>query len=170
MNEVWVGKHRSSNAMFVFEPVLEGRAVLIYSSLKGELLQCSKDQAQIIRNSCLPVSEAVHAELIISYRVCMDRYDTEQKEQLRVKAADLEKKTRLVFERLRERHRLFLLNKGKEYKGIQRASTYRSSGCWFCKSYINNFTRLECLSCRGIICSCGACLCGWSPLLPRSSE
>ena len=36
----------------------------------------------------------------------------------------------------------------------------RETHCWRCKEPLDSRTYSECLSCRGIICSCGACLCG----------
>jgi hypothetical protein len=38
----------------------------------------------------------------------------------------------------------------------------RKTGCYNCKYPIDNFTHLECSSCKWIICpNCGSCGCGW---------
>ena len=33
--------------------------------------------------------------------------------------------------------------------------------CWGCRKPLDAGMRLRCYTCSGIVCSCGACLCGW---------
>jgi len=47
-------------------------------------------------------------------------------------------------------------NEGKNnYKEVKKRH------CWNCKEDINSQQYDTCDSCRGIVCSCGACFCGW---------
>jgi hypothetical protein len=54
-------------------------------------------------------------------------------------------------------------------RGLPLASTRRSSGrlrrvthCYNCKSNLDNAVDVECEACGWIICSCGACGCGYT--------
>lgn len=40
----------------------------------------------------------------------------------------------------------------------------RHTQCWRCHQPIDNLRMLECDSCKGIVCGCGECLCGWTPI------
>lgn len=42
------------------------------------------------------------------------------------------------------------------------SSEVRSTHCWNCQHGISTLSNMECDACRGIICSCGACLCGYA--------
>lgn len=72
--------------------------------------------------------------------------------------------------RLVELHRSFLARRGIPVEGralvavaadIQKA--HRSTGCYSCRSSLDNFVHLECSACGWIMCpNCGACGCGYS--------
>ena len=72
---------------------------------------------------------------------------------------DLEKKHKAI----KERHRKFVESRGFDYKGSNHnpKKDVRETGCYNCKSSINNDFFEECNSCGWIICLCGACGCGY---------
>ena len=62
-----------------------------------------------------------------------------------------------------ELHRQFLLQRGKEQRGIKPFAQFvKVNHCFLCKYPLNNRYDIECLQCDWIICSnCGACKCGY---------
>lgn len=66
---------------------------------------------------------------------------------------------------LEERHKLRLEKLGKGYLGV-RAATHerlrRVTHCYACKHDLDNAIDVECVACSWILCSCGACGCGYS--------
>ncbi len=76
-------------------------------------------------------------------------------------------KERLASLSLGERHRLRLEKLGKPYLGVQpatRARQHRVTHCYACKRSLDNTIDVECVACGWILCSCGACGCGYSGL------
>lgn len=64
-----------------------------------------------------------------------------------------------------EAHKKFLNDKGIKYEGIKikNATTrYRETHCYSCKTPINNVIDIACNNCGWILCSCGACGCGYN--------
>lgn len=62
-------------------------------------------------------------------------------------------------------HASFLEVRGlppQELRRTTRARTLRVTHCWSCKADLDNSIDLECTACNWIICSCGACGCGWT--------
>tara|TARA_Y100001970_G_scaffold16509_1_gene18558 strand:- start:102 stop:773 length:672 start_codon:yes stop_codon:yes gene_type:complete len=64
-------------------------------------------------------------------------------------------------------HKLFLKEKG--ISGFERAGTFypskktkkRTTHCYNCRDPLNSFDDLSCKACKWILCSCGACGCGF---------
>ncbi len=61
-------------------------------------------------------------------------------------------------------HEKFLLSKDLPYNGIRtnKNRRHRTTHCYNCKKPLDNSVDVECNSCGWIICSCGACGCGYS--------
>ena len=67
-------------------------------------------------------------------------------------------------ELIQERHRLKVVESGKQYLGVRPARKVkrnRVARCYACKSTLDNSINMECSSCGWILCSCGACGCGY---------
>lgn len=74
--------------------------------------------------------------------------------------SDLTEKYHLMIE---ENHREFLRKHGKPYLGTQPTSKrLRVTHCYSCKTVLSNDLYKECFVCGWIICSCGACGCGYA--------
>jgi len=66
--------------------------------------------------------------------------------------------------KLERKNRLFLQMLGKKFAGTRKRDMslpLRSTHCYSCKSGIDSSTDLECVRCGWILCSCGACGCGY---------
>ena len=66
---------------------------------------------------------------------------------------------------IQERHRKKVIEAGKQYLGVRparRAKHSRVAKCYSCKSPLDNSIDIECSSCGWILCTCGACGCGYS--------
>lgn len=62
---------------------------------------------------------------------------------------------------LADRHKEFMSKNGLVQNGeYVRVSSQRETYCWRCKGALSSTSNLGCPICRGLICSCGACLCG----------
>jgi hypothetical protein len=64
-----------------------------------------------------------------------------------------------------ERHKEHLANLGIEYRGVRfsGAEQQRSTHCYSCKAHLDSRMNIQCASCGWLICSCGACGCGYGP-------
>ena len=64
-----------------------------------------------------------------------------------------------------ERHKERLERLGKEYLGVRPATKKplrrRITHCYACKVPLDNSLDIECISCNWILCTCGACGCGY---------
>ncbi|MFH1870998.1 MAG: hypothetical protein ABIG36_10300 [Pseudomonadota bacterium] len=61
-------------------------------------------------------------------------------------------------------HKYFLLTRGIPYQGTAAAREEklpRVTHCYKCQQPLDNMIDLECMACKWIICSCGACGCGY---------
>jgi hypothetical protein len=68
-----------------------------------------------------------------------------------------------AFQEALDKHKQYLDNLGIEYKGVKQADDkkHRVAHCWRCKGHLDNSTDVECGVCGWILCSCGACGCGF---------
>lgn len=85
---------------------------------------------------------------------------------LRSKGWELEK---LILDGVRrikaeQRHREFLASLGAHDNGVSPVTTikkHRTPHCYKCKYLLDNSIDIECNTCGWIVCSCGACGCGY---------
>ncbi|MEC8849769.1 MAG: hypothetical protein VYB93_10975 [Pseudomonadota bacterium] len=68
-----------------------------------------------------------------------------------------------------ERHKERLERLGRMYLGVVRATPNsrrrRFTHCYACRRDLDNSIDIECVACGWIICTCGACGCGYSALV-----
>src|SRR6185437_3841758 len=65
------------------------------------------------------------------------------------------------------RHEQFLAERGLQNRGVRgatRTTEHRTTHCYACKTPLDSWVDTECVSCSWIICSCGACGCGYGTL------
>jgi hypothetical protein len=90
-----------------------------------------------------------------------------QAREAMLKARELaqEQARALASVRAAERHKLHLERLGKPYLGTRAAMCaplHRVTHCYACKGKLDNAIDVECVACGWILCSCGACGCGYS--------
>jgi hypothetical protein len=72
--------------------------------------------------------------------------------------------SRILRETLPARHRERIEKLGLEYKGIRAVTRLRNrriTHCWACHDHLDNTVDVECVLCGWILCTCGACGCGY---------
>jgi len=75
-----------------------------------------------------------------------------------------EAESRRKRQELEKKHRAFLESLNINYSGVSfvtEGKHPRVTHCWNCKNPLDNSIDLECKSCGWILCSCGACGCGY---------
>jgi hypothetical protein len=79
-------------------------------------------------------------------------------------AADEIAEVKLQYEtEIREAHRQFIESLGIPYGGTAAVNQNRRiTHCYSCKSHLDNAIDTACNTCQWIVCSCGACGCGYS--------
>lgn len=65
---------------------------------------------------------------------------------------------------LTEKHKEILARLGLPYKGLRPATPRfrRVTHCYACKDHLDNSVDIECVTCGWILCTCGACGCGYA--------
>jgi len=102
-------------------------------------------------------------EAIQLYEQWLRETDSDPKKIIRDLTTKWEKDSKTSFSELKkklaDKHRDRVNRTGKAYIGITKTKkTYRSAGCWSCKSPVNNVNNYECNRCGWIICpECAAC-------------
>lgn len=67
------------------------------------------------------------------------------------------------FQDIEQLHADFLSSKGLKSAGLKRTNKqHRVTHCYNCKKDLDNSIQVECGNCGWIVCSCGACGCGYS--------
>ena len=90
-------------------------------------------------------------------RVLSTLLPSDAKEDLLVeinKTEDLMEKQRI------EKHWHFLKSERRLYSGVIIAPNPRETRCWKCHLSLDDTFRVMCGVCGGLVCDCGACLCG----------
>ena len=76
---------------------------------------------------------------------------------------EIENWTNCYHAEIEEKHRESLKALKKQYRGTTDTSKkYRHTHCYSCKSNLDSEPFKECCACGWIICSCGACGCGYT--------
>lgn len=77
-------------------------------------------------------------------------------------AAEIENLTASYHSMVEKNHKNFLRDHGKPDLGTRSTSNkFRVTHCYSCKNELDSELYMECRSCGWIICSCGACGCGY---------
>jgi hypothetical protein len=86
-------------------------------------------------------------------------------ESRRVVDAERQEAERIANLSLEEKHQERLARLGKEYRGVRPATSglgrRRVTHCYACLRELDNSADIECVACGWILCSCGACGCGY---------
>ena len=149
---------------------------LISHLLKSEgsyhrlLYRLSKSETflDVIRTQTLEIGTHHHLRIKFESNVVVDKISTGPAEQsLEIALQDIRQKYNLrLREILEEKHAKFLASNSQDALlpsiSYENKQYFRQTHCWNCKKNIDNIDFATCNHCRGIICFCGACLCGFS--------
>ncbi len=139
-------------------------------------IQLKEEQARLLSEEARKEKERLMELYAEEQRLRSERYAKineiarEEERQRSEKLAAMREEARLRKEyiatlSLSERHKLFLEKHGIVYRGVrertQRFLVRRITHCYSCKLDLDNAVDLECVACGWILCTCGACGCGF---------
>ena len=170
--EPWVGRIRTTGAIVVFDPALQlpDHSKIYVYSLHRALVR------QFVAAELRAIVETVHGSesdaAIHEYYSWKAKHADEflHKETLRLAEEEqrlvaAEERTRAAEERIRAAHRQRLEALGIDPTSIDLHSValrqHRTTRCYACKCHLDSEVFLQCSACQWIICSCGACGCGY---------
>lgn len=94
--------------------------------------------------------------------ICFPRASKEAK---RIKVASVKLiRVEPIGEAVAEYHKALLESRNLRYRGVAKRSVWRVirvTTCYNCKGELDSRFELECRACEGLVCICGACLCGY---------
>lgn len=158
---IWVGRHSGDGDLLIFDPSESngaGSVVAFYSlekhrrrsfprTLIGETIQPLADE-----------EESARALEDYARRGSLRAQRNDEREADRSAQAEQQR------ESVVEAHRRFVEALGLEYAGVERTDGNRKSGrrtkCPSCGIALDDFAHAACTICGGVLCSCGACVCG----------
>lgn len=158
---LWVGRHSGDDDLLVFDPTeADGRGDVIsfYSLAKHRVRNFPRS---LVGEKIQPVTDEVSSARALK--------DYARRASLQAQAEDVREADRTAHaeqqrEAVIESHRRYLENLGMAYEGIERTDGNRRSGrrtkCPTCGIALDDFAHAACAACGGVLCSCGACLCG----------
>ena len=189
--EPWVGRIRTTGAIVVFDPALQlpdHSKIYVYSLHRALVRQFVAAELRAIvetvhgSESDAAIHEyyswkAKHADEFLHKETLRlaeeeqrlvaaeerNRVAEERNRAQRLVAA--EERTRAAEERIRAAHRQRLEALGIDPTSIDLHSValrqHRTTRCYACKCHLDSEVFLQCSACQWIICSCGACGCGY---------
>ena len=157
---LWVGKHSGDDDLLVFDPSeADPRADVIsfYSLAKHRTRSFPRS---LVGEKINPADEVSSARALKDYA----RRATLQAERDGEREADRSAHAEQQREAVIEAHQRYVESLGLEYEGVERTDGNRKSGrrtkCASCGIPLDDFAHAACSACSGVLCSCGACLCG----------
>lgn len=160
-NGLWVGKHTGDDDLLVFDPAeadAEADVLSFYSLAKHRTRSFPRE---LVGSKINPVTDEVS-----SARALKDyaRREALQAERDGEREADRSAHAEQQREAVIEAHQRYVEALGLEYEGVERTDGNRKSGrrtkCASCAIPLDDFAHAACTACNGVLCSCGACLCG----------
>lgn len=153
----WCGTSRLGDVVFDPDVQTDTVTVLLYLA-NGK--QVVKFIANEVRGMFKPQRDQQQAELTLSkYREWKYFYSSRLKKVIAEKPYSFEAKRSEVT----AEHQKFLAMRDLPFRGesIDSDKPRRQTHCYECKQELDSFLDVECNVCRWIVCSCGACGCGF---------
>lgn len=144
-SKLWVG--RSEDDVVVFDPSVQERGSEYVVLWDLATRRFDSYRAAVFRNWVKKADEATAAQALRAYGDWKELNKREEREALV------------------RRHAQFLAARGLHNAGVREAAAserHRATHCYACKESLDSRVDAECLACNWIICSCGACGCGYS--------
>ena len=160
--KIWVGKPKNrSKRLYVFDENVQHDDVSMVYLFCTHSCSMKSYERRFLRSILVPYYDAKRELAISSYLKWHDKsgadFLTIDRER---RIRELEEKRNNVI----EKHKAFVTNLGVNYHGTELINTRkgRKTHCYRCKRKLDSATGIQCALCHWIICSCGACGCGYS--------
>ncbi len=166
-DHLWVGKPEGSKMMFVFDEQMKHEdfaMVYLFSTNSGSMKEYERGFA---RHRLKTVTGSERENAISSYAKWHEINGCSFLQTDRARArSEMEKRAELIEEKKRQaiqKHKEFIEKLGFDYQGVQplEAKHRRITHCYGCKADLDSKINIQCASCGWLICSCGACGCGY---------
>lgn len=163
----WVGVREDTNAMWLYDPSLQHddpTMIYAYCVNSGDMREYEKKQ---VKKMLSTVKTPTRQVVIEKYLAWYEKYGAGFIESDRKRRQDAIKKSQEVTAERRaraiERHKIYLIEHGKEYSGVSQNinKKHRVTHCYSCAEGLDSSLHIECNSCNWLICYCGACGCGY---------
>lgn len=160
IDDYWVGIRKDTGSIWVYDPFLKNKdseKVYAYSVERDQVREYPKSQ---IKGVLVTLEDSRRDVAIQSYLKWFEKYGNSfVKEHEKLKILDADKRQNQII----ERHKQYLVQHGKRYLGITKSSAkkHRVTHCYSCKVRLDSSLHIECNACNWLICSCGACGCGY---------
>jgi len=154
-DKLWVGSLKTSTMCWLYDPSIQHTdPSKIY--LFNSATYCMEEYSKIeMKSALISVNDSNRS-------ICIKDYEKWASTQTGRKFIEDESGT--IEEKLLRKHKTFIEMLGKEYKGVKptKKQTQRTTHCYRCKSKLESVINYDCTECGWLICSCGACGCGFN--------
>lgn len=173
----WVGKRNDSQFRWVFDKRMQHEDSRMVYLFNADTLRMSEHPKEFARSVLVTVRDADRSAAIAAYeewhthkgatflkedesrrrRAILERNAKEEAENLRRAVEEEERRQETI-----ARHKAYLEKHGKKYAGVTESSMlHRVTHCYACMKHLDSDVSIECNTCGWLICSCGACGCGY---------
>ena len=162
---LWVGRIRNTQAVVVFDPTLQlpnQPNIYVYSVHRGVLRQFNPAE---LRSIVQTVEGDDRESAVSAYKLWRTKNGESFLQNEPHRLEDERRRVDAAEERIRQAHRQKLIALGIDPASVKSVAVtpraHRVTHCYNCKQHLDNKIFLECSACNWIICSCGACGCGY---------
>ncbi|MQA91478.1 MAG: hypothetical protein GEU90_14845 [Gemmatimonas sp.] len=160
----WIGKHSADQDLLVFDPNAvdaDGEIIALYSLTQHRAR--SFRRSTLIERIRIITDAEEHARAKEDYEKRDLLRATHEQELEAARAERLERQRAAVV----GAHRRYLEALELPYDGVRETDADHRPGrrtkCHSCGIALDDFARAVCVTCDGVLCSCGACACGRAP-------
>jgi len=163
---LWAGKIKTTGKIVVYDPELqlqENSNIYVYSLSRNVVRQFDKTE---LRSMVSTIYGKAQEEAFNSYLKWKNKNFTKFIATEPSRLLEEDARIKIAEDRIKENYKRKLIEHGinPETHQIQKVSprAHRTTHCYDCKKPLDNKLFYECISCKWIICACGACGCGYS--------
>lgn len=155
---LWIGRHDADHDLLVFDPAESDPSAPLLS-----LYSLTQHRARSFTRST--VAARIHPLTDVSDRTRAEE-DYARRALLREEVLSGERAARMnrVRDGVIAAHRRFMQAMGLDYAGVRDTAPGHKNGrrtkCHACRIALDDFAGTVCVTCDGVLCSCGACACG----------
>jgi hypothetical protein len=165
--KMWIGKHSADGDVLVFDPEVSDPTAANVELFSLTHLRHKRFSREVVAAKIQEVTDpAEQARVAEEYGRRKELREGRNREiAVAQDEAALRRRQGVI-----DRHREFMEERGLPYEGVRDTGTGKTTGskrrrtkCHACGIALDDFASSECLSCGGVLCSCGACGCAAPP-------